>query len=133
MWICPKCGREFKRTNQDHYCGKPPETVEEYIQSQPQEAQAHLAELRRIICRSIPGIRERIAWSMPMFEKNRHSISFAACKNYVSLYVGMEVLDAFKEQFSEFVIKKNAVYLPYEKALPVELIEKIAMQCFETQ
>ena len=21
MWKCPKCGREFKRTNQGHYCG----------------------------------------------------------------------------------------------------------------
>lgn len=22
MWKCPKCGREFKNTNQDHYCGE---------------------------------------------------------------------------------------------------------------
>lgn len=22
MWVCPKCGREFKRINQGHYCGK---------------------------------------------------------------------------------------------------------------
>ena len=21
MWKCPKCGREFKNTNQEHYCG----------------------------------------------------------------------------------------------------------------
>ena len=34
MWTCPKCGREFKKTNQDHYCGKAPETVDEYIAMQ---------------------------------------------------------------------------------------------------
>lgn len=32
MWTCPKCGREFKRTNQSHYCGKAPESVDEYIE-----------------------------------------------------------------------------------------------------
>ena len=45
MWICPKCGREFKRTNQDHYCGKAPETVPEYIDLQPSENHSHLKGL----------------------------------------------------------------------------------------
>ena len=31
MWTCPKCGRAFKRQEQSHYCGKAPETVDEYI------------------------------------------------------------------------------------------------------
>ena len=37
MWTCPKCGRTFKRQEQSHYCGKAPETVEEYIAEQPEE------------------------------------------------------------------------------------------------
>ena len=37
MWKCPKCGRTFKNTNQDHYCGKTPETVDEYILAQDEE------------------------------------------------------------------------------------------------
>ncbi len=131
MWICPKCGREFKRTNQGHYCGKAPESVEEYIKSQPAEAQAHLIELRHIICSSVPGVRERIAWSMPMYEKNRHSVSFAACKNHISFYANMEVLKIFKLQLSGFDIKKNAVYLPYDKGLPMKVIENIVIQCFD--
>ena len=32
-WKCPKCGREFARTEQPHYCGKP-QTVDEYIEAQ---------------------------------------------------------------------------------------------------
>ena len=32
-WKCPRCGREFKRVEQPHYCGKPT-TVEEYIAAQ---------------------------------------------------------------------------------------------------
>lgn len=30
MWKCPKCGREFARQNQDHYCVKP-QSIDEYI------------------------------------------------------------------------------------------------------
>lgn len=45
MWKCPKCGREFKRTNQGHYCGKAPETVSEYIALQPMETQTRLTEM----------------------------------------------------------------------------------------
>ena len=31
MWECPKCGRIFKKTNQDHYCGPAPATIEEDV------------------------------------------------------------------------------------------------------
>ena len=51
MWTCPKWGREFKRTNQSHYCGKAPESVDEYIELQIPEARAYVVELRNIIRR----------------------------------------------------------------------------------
>lgn len=37
MWTCPKCGRTFQRQEQGHYCGKAPETIEGYIEGQPEE------------------------------------------------------------------------------------------------
>ena len=37
MWMCPKCGRNFRNINQSHYCGKVPKTIEEYIREQPEE------------------------------------------------------------------------------------------------
>lgn len=33
MWKCPKCGREFSRQDQSHYCDKP-KTIDEYINTQ---------------------------------------------------------------------------------------------------
>jgi uncharacterized protein YdhG (YjbR/CyaY superfamily) len=130
MWTCPKCGREFKRTNQGHYCGKAPETVDEYMESQSTEAQAHIAGLRGILLRCVPDAMERIAWSMPVYKKDSRSISFAACKNHISLYIDEDVLEIVRPQLSEYVIKKNAVYLPYGKALPEEVIETIVKQSF---
>lgn len=31
MWKCPKCGREFKKKEQSHYCGEKPKNIDEYI------------------------------------------------------------------------------------------------------
>ncbi len=118
MWICPKCGREFKRTNQEHYCGKAPETVQEYIELQPSEPHSHLKGLMNAIRDNVPHVHECILWSMPYYKKGEKAISFAAFKKYVSFYVGVEVIEEFSSELNGFVTKKDAVYFPYSKELP---------------
>lgn len=133
MWICPKCGREFKRTNQGHYCGKAPESIDEYIELQILQARIYIIELRNIIKRCVPEVKERIAWSMPLFEKDKHSISLAACKKHISLYVDTKTIEMLKPQLSELEIKKNAIYIPYDKDLPIKTIENVIRQSFDTK
>lgn len=129
MWICPKCGREFKRTNQGHYCGKAPETAAEYIELQPSETHSHLREMVNAIQNSVPDAKERILWSMPTFEKAGGSISLSACKKHISFYVGMEAIEKFKSKLNGFTTNKNAIYFPYNKDLPLALIADIAKWC----
>lgn len=74
MWTCPKCGRGFKNTNQSHYCGKAPETIDEYISEQAEYAQPYLREIRETIRKALPEAEERISWSMPTFWKDRKSV-----------------------------------------------------------
>ena len=130
MWKCPKCGREFKKTNQGHYCGKAPETVDEYTEQQIPKAKEHIVKLRNIIKKCVPGVSEYISWSMPYYEKNGQKISFAACKTYISFYLGEEILEKFAPELTGFTIKKNALYLPYKKDLPENLIKEILEQVF---
>ncbi len=125
MWVCPKCGREFKRTNQGHYCGEAPKTVSEYIELQPLNTHSHLTSIAAIIRDAVPGVNERISWSMPTYEKEGKTVSFCACKNHVSLYVGREAIEKLAAELSEFTVRKNAVYLPYDRALPSNLIEAV--------
>lgn len=133
MWICPKCKREFKKINQGHYCGKAPETVDEYIESQNPNVQARIIELRSIIRHYVPQVKERIAWSMPRYEKDGCSVSFAACKDYISFYAGEEVLKKIETKKEGFKVRKNAIYLPYDKDLPKKVIESILKLCFKTE
>lgn len=130
MWICPQCGRKFKRIDQSHYCGKAPQTVLEYINSQSIEKQNHLTEMMIILKNSDSCVNECILWSMPYYKKKEKSISFSACKNHISLYVGEEAIEKFALELNEFVTRKNAIYFPYDKALPKELIENIVKWYF---
>ena len=131
MWKCPKCGRTFIRTHQGHYCGKAPQTVLEYIDSQPAETRVYLTEMMIILQNSVPGVNERISWSMPYYEKEGKSISFSACKKHLSFYVGVEAIEKFEIDLKEFATKKNAIYFQYDKALPANLIESIAKWCLD--
>ncbi len=132
MWICPQCGREFKRMNQSHYCGQAPKTVDEYIELQPLETQRHLRKMRNILLKSVPCLKERILWSMPYYEKDGQSISFAACQKHISLYVGEKVIEKFASHLTKWQTKKNAIYFPYNQTLPDQLIETIARYCLQT-
>ena len=100
MWKCPKCGRTFKRQGQDHYCGKAPETIEEYIAAQPEEVQPYLTELRNALRAALPEAEERISWSMPTYWKKHNIIHFAGFKNHAGLYPGPEAVLEFAERLT---------------------------------
>jgi len=131
MWTCPGCGRAFKKTNQAHYCRKSPENVDAYIESQSVQAQARITELRTLIHRCVSGVQEKILWSMPYFELNKRTLSFAACKSRISLYLDAEIIKSILPQLEGFTIKKNALYLPYDKELPIAAIENAVKLTFE--
>ncbi len=128
-WICPKCGREFSRQNQDHYCVKP-QTIDEYIASQDEEVQPGLNRIRTILLTAIPEAEERISWSMPTFWKGRNIIHFAAFKKHIGLYPGDEAIAAFTDQLDGYVVSKGTIRLPYNQELPERLIGEIARWCY---
>ncbi len=132
MWICPKCGRIFKNQNQGHYCGKAPETIEEYIAAQPEKAQQYLREIRYAVRAVLPEAEEKISWSMPTFRKKFNIIQFAAHKNHIGLYAGTEAVVEFGARLEGYKTSKGTIQLPYDKPLPLELIAEIAKWCEET-
>lgn len=132
MWNCPKCGRTFKRQGQDHYCGKAPETIEEYIAAQPEEVQPYLTELRNALRAALPEAEERISWSMPTYWKKHNIIHFAGFKNHAGLYPGPEAVLEFAERLTEYRTSKGTIQLPYSRPVPAELVSDIARWCLET-
>ena len=132
MWTCPKCGRAFKRQEQSHYCGKAPETVDEYIAAQPEAVQGYLKEIREALCAALPEAEERISWSMPTYWKGHNIIQFAGFKNHVGLYPGPEAVREFSECLKGYKTSKGTIQLPYSGTVPAGLISDIARGCYET-
>ena len=130
MWTCPNCGREFKRTNQDHYCGKAPASIDEYILKQETALQPVLTSLRKAIHDAIPEAKETIAWSMPTWKKKRNVISFAVSKNHIGVYIGEEAVTHFYERLKGFEIYKSVIRLKLDQEMPLSLIADIAKWSF---
>ena len=100
MWKCPKCGREFGRQNQDHYCVKP-ETIDAYIAMQDEAVQPRLREVCELLRAALPEAQERMSWSMPTYWKGRNLIHFAASKKHLGLYPGGEATAVFAEELRD--------------------------------
>ena len=130
MWTCPNCGREFKRTNQYHYCGKAPASVDEYISRQESELQPALVCLRNAIREAIPEAEETIAWATPAWKKKGAVIRLAASKNHIGIYVRDEATDFFEDRLKEFDSSKGVIRLKADQELPLTLIADIAKWCF---
>ena len=129
-WKCPKCGREFSRQNQDHYCVKP-QNIDEYIAAQDEKYQLRLRKIRKILQNALPDAEERISWSMPTYWKGRNIIHFAASKKHLGIYPGDEATVAFAEELAEYDVSKGTIRIPYDRPLPEELIRRTAGWCFE--
>ncbi len=129
MWKCPKCNRTFKNTNQEHFCGKAPASIEAYISSQPTEVQPYLRQIKHTIETALPDAVEKISWSMPTFWKKHNLIQFAAFQKHIGVYPGPEAVQAFADRLGEYKTSKGAIRFPYEEPLPLELIADIARWC----
>lgn len=130
-WKCPKCGREFKKKGQDHYCGDKPKSIDEYIKIQSTETQPDLRVLRQILREALPDAEERISWSMPTYWKGHNILHFAAFKKHIGFYPGPEAVAEFAAELQEYHIDKGTIRIPYGK-IDAELIAKIARWCIQT-
>ncbi len=131
MWQCPECKRQFKNTNQDHYCGEAPKTIDDYIVAQPEEVQPLLNQVRDTLRDTLPYAEERISWSMPTFWRKRNIIHFAAFKKHIGLYPGDKAVEHFLERLTEYKTSKGAIQFPYSKPLPLQLIAEIAKWSYD--
>ncbi|MBE5988984.1 MAG: hypothetical protein E7250_14770 [Paenibacillaceae bacterium] len=131
MWQCPKCGREFKNQDQNHFCSEAPNTIDSYIEAQAKEVQPLLHQVRNTIRTTLPEAEERISWKMPTYWKKHNIIHFAAFKKHIGVYPGENAMVHFAGRLTEYKTSKGAIQLPYDKPLPLDLIAEIAKWSYE--
>lgn len=133
MWKCPKCGRSFRNDNQHHFCGRMPETIDEYIEEQGEDVRTKLEAVRNILRQTLPDATERIAWDMPTYRGRINFLSFAAAKQHIGIYPGAAVVTHFAPTLDALALKysKGTIQIPYSIDLPTDLIREIALYARE--
>ncbi|OLE82960.1 MAG: hypothetical protein AUF79_18945 [Crenarchaeota archaeon 13_1_20CM_2_51_8] len=104
------------------------ETIDEYIESFPENVQDILEELRDTIRKTAPGVAESISYQMPTFKLDRKRlVYFSAWKNHIGFY-SIPVGDAaFRKELSPYSGEKGSLLFPMDKPIPYDLVKKIVM------
>ena len=126
MWQCPNCGRDFKNTNQSHYCSNKPSSIGEYISAQPEKIRPILEKIRKTIKKAAPKSIEKIAWGMPTFWQGENLIHFAAFKKHIGIYPGDISHIPFKQKLTAYKTTKGAIQFPLDRPIDYNLIGELA-------
>ena len=103
----------------------PPQSITEYINAAPKEAQRKLREMRACVRASAPGAKESLKWGMPAFSYQRILVTFGVSKHHIGFYPTPSAVRAFANDLSRFATAKASIQFPLERPLPLRLIRKI--------
>jgi uncharacterized protein YdhG (YjbR/CyaY superfamily) len=103
-------------------------SVDEYIASQPEEAQEILERVRSAIRKAVPAAEEGISYKIPAYKLHgRPVLHFAGWKQHYSLYPATKrVVAAFKNELAPYEIGKGTIRFPLSQPVPARLIGRIA-------
>jgi uncharacterized protein YdhG (YjbR/CyaY superfamily) len=102
-----------------------PASIDEYINSCPQEVRSLLLEIRSAIKAEAPDATEKISYQMPTFFLKGNLVHFAAFKNHIGFYPTPSGITAFDGELARYRSGKGSVQFPLGEPLPIELIRKI--------
>jgi uncharacterized protein YdhG (YjbR/CyaY superfamily) len=104
------------------------ETVDEYIESFPENVQSILEKLRETVREAAPEAAESITYDMPTFKLNgQRLVYFSAWKNHIGFYSLPEGNEAFRKELSPYEGEKGSLRFPLEKPIRYDLVKKIVM------
>ena len=103
-----------------------PSNVDEYIDAAPLIAQEKLREIRSILKKIAPDAIEMLKWGNPVLIEKRILFSYSAYKKHINFMPTGPAMKPFEKELSGFSTGKDTIQLPYDKPLPISLIQKIA-------
>lgn len=102
-----------------------PQTIDDYINTFPEEVQERLEKVRQTIHKVVPEAQEDIKWNRPAFVGKTILVMFGGFKNHLGFYTTPSSLEAFEDELADFKTGKGSIQFPHEQPLPTDLIKKI--------
>src|SRR6267378_8571721 len=102
------------------------ETINEYIESFPENVRTILERLRATVRQAAPEAVESISYDMPTFKLDgKRLVYFSAWKNHIGFYSIPEGNGVFRKQLSPYAGPKGSLRFPLENPIPYDLVNKI--------
>ena len=104
-----------------------PASVDDYLETLPEESRTVLEDLRQAIKAAAPEATETISYNMPTFKDGgRFLVSYAAYKNHFSLYPASKaVMEAHGEELQPYFSGKGTLRFTADSPIPAALVKKI--------
>jgi uncharacterized protein YdhG (YjbR/CyaY superfamily) len=100
-------------------------TIDEYINTFPEDVRAILNQLRQAIKETAPEAEETINYQIPTFTLHGNLVHFAAFKSHIGFYPTPTGMEAFKKELAPYKGAKGSVQFPIDQPLPLPLIRRI--------
>ena len=101
-------------------------SVDEYIQSFPEDIQKLLEKVRATIREKAPEAAESIAYGIPAYKtESKPLVYFAGFNKHIGFYVTLTGHSKFAHELSKYKQGKGSVQFPLDKDIPYELISRI--------
>ena len=107
-------------------------TVDEYIQALPENVQMIVERVRATKRDVVPGVGERISYSMPTFTLDGLPlVHVAAWKKHVALYPLPRLEGPLADEVAPYRGAKDAMHLPLREPVPYQLVGRVVAALVE--
>jgi uncharacterized protein YdhG (YjbR/CyaY superfamily) len=101
-------------------------TIDEYLAVLPEDIKIELQRIRDTILKTIPGIKERIAYKICVFSLKKDIVGFASQKNHCSFYVmSPKLVLKMKNDLKDLKISGATIHFTPNKPIPESIITRI--------
>jgi uncharacterized protein YdhG (YjbR/CyaY superfamily) len=102
--------------------------VDAYLAEVPEERRAVLTRLRQLCLEKLEGYDEEMTYGMPTYSKDGvGAVAFASQRNYISLYIKPEVVNAQRDALAAAKIKagKSCINFTKPERIPFDLVDSL--------
>ena len=103
------------------------ESLDAYLKSLDSTKATTIAELIAYIQQQFPELSVKIAWNVPQLHKGKdYVVGIAAFKKHITFSPwSAQVLDAFRERLSDYVVFKNCFQIPVDWSIDKNLVQAL--------
>ena len=101
-------------------------SIEEYIQTSPEESRPIMEKLKSLIESTVPNAQGGISWNVPIYKYNGILAGFDVAKKHVSF--GIDSLkESDREKLKELGYKtgKSTIQIKFDQEIPVSEIKRL--------